>query len=293
MKPVCAVVGCGRVGVSLLFHLKRVGYPICGVASRSEGSAERAAKAVEGVPFSTRASEVTQGADVVFITTPDDTISEVAEAVSAEGGLKKGASVIHCSGSLPSTILTGVKEAGGEIGSMHPLQSFAGLDLKALSDNPFEGIIVSVEGDEKPVALALAMAADLGARGLTIETHAKTMYHAAAVVASNCFVTVQDMAWKFIADAGVSEKDAWSVLGPLIEGTLANIKRVGPVAALTGPVARGDVATIDAHLEKIGEMQPKLAPLYRALSLHMVDVARRKKSLTPEAEAALVKRLGG
>lgn len=288
MKVRCAVVGCGRVGTSLVYHLNRAGYSICGVASRSLESAEKAAGIVPGTPFSINATDVTREADVVFITTPDDTIAEVAEAIAKEGGFKDGASVLHCSGSLPSTIMAGVKETGALIGSMHPLQSFAGADLES---NPFDAIIMSVEGDEKPVEIALGMASDLGAKGLTIETHAKTMYHAAAVVASNCFVTVQDMAWKFISDAGVSEKDAWSVLGPLIEGTLANIKKVGPVDALTGPIARGDVATIDTHLNKISEMQPGLESLYKALCLHTVDVAKRKGTLNKDAEEALVKRL--
>ncbi|WP_300668378.1 DUF2520 domain-containing protein [Desulfoluna sp.] len=289
MKATCAVVGCGRVGTSLVVHLNRVGYPICGVASRSLGSAEKAAGLVPGTPFSTDPVDVTPGADVVFITTPDDSIAEVAVALAERGGFKEGASVFHCSGSLPSTLMAAVKEAGALIGSMHPLQSFAGTDLVV---NPFDGIIMSVEGDDKSVEMALSMAADLGAKGLTIATHAKTMYHAAAVVASNCFVTVQDMAWTFIRDAGVSEQDAWSVLGPLIEGTLDNIKKVGPVEALTGPIARGDVATIDAHLDKIAEMQPDLTSLYKALCRHTVDVARRKGTLASDAEEALMKRLG-
>ena len=288
MKARCAIVGCGRVGVSLVEHLNRAGYPICGVASRSMESAKRAASKAPGTPFSTDLASMTCGADAVFITTPDDVIADVAETIALNGGFKKGASVMHCSGSLPSTLLLKVKEAGVFIGSMHPLQSFAGADS---GGNPFESIVMSVEGDEVPVALALAVASDLGAKGITIDTHAKTMYHAAAVVASNCFVAVQDMAWQFIQDAGVAEKDAWSVLGPLIEGTLANIKKVGPVAALTGPIARGDVATIDTHLNKIADMQPRLEPLYKALCLHTVDVARRKKTLSDEAEEMLVQRL--
>jgi len=259
------------------------------VASRSRGSAEKAAGLVPGTSFSTEPTDVTQGADLVFITTPDDTIAEVAEAIAARGGFKEGATVLHCSGSLPSTIMVKVKEAGALIGSMHPLQSFAGAELET---NPFDSIIMSVEGDEPSVKLALALASDLGAKGLTIETHAKTMYHAAAVVASNCFVTVQDVAWQFIHEAGVSEQDAWSVLGPLIEGTLANIKKVGPVAALTGPIARGDVATIDAHLVKIAEMQPGLESFYKSLCLHTVDVARRKGTLGKGAEEELMRRLG-
>ncbi|VFQ43048.1 Rossmann-like and DUF2520 domain-containing protein [Desulfoluna butyratoxydans] len=288
MKARCAVVGCGRVGTSLVIHLDRVGYPLCGVASRSAESAEKAAGLVSGTPYSTDPVAVTRDADLVFITTPDDTIAEVAEAIAAAGGFKQGATVLHCSGSLPSTIMEKARLAGARIGSMHPLQSFAGADRET---NPFEGIIMSVEGDAPSVELALGLASDLGARGLTIETRAKTMYHAAAVVASNCFVTVQDMAWQFIGDAGVSEEDAWSVLGPLIEGTMANIRKVGPVAALTGPVARGDVDTIGTHLDKIAEMKPGLAALYKALCLHTVDMASRKGTLTPEAEEALVRRL--
>jgi predicted short-subunit dehydrogenase-like oxidoreductase (DUF2520 family) len=174
-------------------------------------------------------------------------------------------------------------------GSIHPLQSFATIQVER---NPFEGIIAAVEGDEAAVERGLVIARDLGAKGLTIKTQAKTMYHASAVAASNFMVTLVDFAYNLLGVAGIEAKDAYSVLGPLIEGTLSNIKRVGPVEALTGPIVRGDVGTVADHLREIAEKTPELVELYKVLGRHTVEIAKKRGTLTHEALDGLNKLLG-
>lgn len=287
MKPQIAIVGCGRVGTALAVWLHRAGYPVCGLASRRLQSAQAVAALIGPRPCSQEPQAVTAEADVVFITTPDGAIETVCRHIAATGGFRAGSIVLHCSGALPSTILAPARQAGAWIGSLHPLQSFA---VPTLDRNPFAGIIVSVEGDGPALQAAEALAADLNAHPQQIFTEAKTLYHAAAVVASNYLVTLLDLAFGLLQRAGVARQDAHGVLRPLIDGTLANVARIGPPAALTGPVARGDRETVAHHLEAIGTQHPESLALYRALGIATVNVAEKGGHLDA-AQADALRRL--
>ncbi|GAB6097411.1 Rossmann-like and DUF2520 domain-containing protein [Desulfatiferula olefinivorans] len=289
MAPGFSIVGCGKVGITLARHLAQAGYIPKGFTSRTPASAQTAMETAGAGICTTDRAAVTEGADLVFITTPDGLIGQVCAEMADQGAFGPSHTVLHCSGSLPSTVLEPARKAGAHIGSVHPLQSFAA-DFG--DHNPFAGIVMAVEGDEAAVEAGLDLAARLGSRGFCIQTEAKTLYHASAVVASNCLVTLVDFAYQLLAASGIGHKDAYTVLGPLIEGTLSNIKRVGPVKALTGPVVRGDAETVSAHLGAIAESLPHLSELYTILGRHTVDIARRRGTLTDEAEAALRRLLG-
>lgn len=289
MKPGFSIVGCGRLGTTLARVLVEQGYPARGFASRTLESAVKAAELSGSANAGTDPVAAVRDADMVFITTPDGLICEVCQSMAGSEAFRPGQMVFHCSGSLPSTILDSARHSGALIGSIHPLQSFATIQVDR---NPFEGIIAAVEGDEKAVETGLAIAADLGSKGLTIKTEAKTMYHASAVVASNFLVTLVDFAYHLLGVAGIDASDAYSVLGPLIEGTLANIKKTGPVQALTGPIVRGDAGTVADHLREIADQAPERLALYKILGRHTVDIARKRNSLGEEALAGLDRLLG-
>jgi predicted short-subunit dehydrogenase-like oxidoreductase (DUF2520 family) len=283
MKPTIAVVGCGKVGSALAIQLVKAGYPIAGVASRSLTSAQSVAELISSDKFTTTPCEFTRSADVVFITTPDGQITPVCKDIAAHDGFAEGSVELHCSGAHPSTILAVAAEKGAHIGSMHPLQSFA---AGPGDRNPFDGIVVSVEGASEAVEVATSMATLFGATVFPIKTEAKTLYHAAAVAASNYLVTVQSFAFKLLAAAGIAEEDAFTVLGPLIRGTVSNIEKVGVVKALTGPIARGDAATVADHIDAIDRLMPAVLDLYKTLGQHTVPVAEAA-GLNPEAAAEL------
>ena len=160
---------------------------------------------------------------------------------------------------------------------MHPLQSFASADYKT---NPFQGIIVSLEGEDPAVNTAKTIAADLGGTVVTLLTEAKTLYHASAVVASNYLVTLLDLAVRLIEEAGVKRQDAFNLLKPLIEGTLSNIGKVGVQKALTGPIVRGDVKTVEKHIEEILFKRPELLALYKMLAFYTIDIAAAGDSIS-------------
>jgi predicted short-subunit dehydrogenase-like oxidoreductase (DUF2520 family) len=285
MKPSFVIVGCGKVGAILAKQMKSSGYPLIGLASKSLSSARKVADETKTELFSDKPWEVTGSADIVFITTPDGMIRETGRKITENKGFKRDAVVLHCSGALPSTILSPAKTCGASIGSMHPLQSFA----SPKSDtNPFKGIISAVEGDEKAVGIARQISEDLGSISLTIKTEAKTLYHAAAVAASNYLVTLQDMAFKLLEISGIPEKSAYRVLGPLISGTLSNIEKVGTVKALTGPIVRGDAETVKKHVDEIDSMAPELLNLYRTLGRYTVTIAESGGNLPKEKARQLL-----
>ncbi len=288
MKPSFAIAGCGKVGTALGKHLSRAGYRLTGISCRSLESAKQSADIIGtwDIPISTKPWEITKDADITFITTPDGIIADVCEQIAKNKGLKKNAVVLHCSGAHPSTILASAKQCQANIGSMHPLQSFASLKE---SGNSFEGIIVSVEGAQKAVEAAEKIAKDLNSVCIKIKTETKTFYHASAVVASNYFVTVQDFACKLIKAAGISDEDTFKVLGPLVKGTLANIEKVGPVKALTGPIARGDAETVKRHTDELRLKEPDLLSLYNTLGLYTIKVAQKGGTLSDGAAKELEK----
>ena len=287
MKPTIAIVGCGRVGTALANFLSEAGYRISGLASKSLSSAKKTAGITGTEHFTTISWEITKEADIIFLTTPDSAISDACNSIAFNGGFKRNSVVLHCSGALPSTILSAAKDCGAFIGSIHPMQSFA---LNKGNVSPFHGIMFAVEGDIQALRIAAKIAVDLGADCIPIKTEDKTLYHAAAVVASNYLVTLLSLAFRLIEHAGISGSDAWKVLKPLIKGTLSNIEKAGIPAALTGPIARGDIETVKRHIEEIRKKSPELLDLYNTLGFHTIGIAESKGTLS-EKSADILKKL--
>jgi predicted short-subunit dehydrogenase-like oxidoreductase (DUF2520 family) len=196
--------------------------------------------------------------------------------------------VIHCSGALSSDILSSARACGAVVATLHPLQSFASVD-QAVSLLP--GSFCTIEGDKSALPLVCQMIEDIGGIVLEIAPEKKTLYHAAAVAASNYLVTLMHLALELNKAAGLPWDISINVLLPLIRGTLSNIDEKGIPHALTGPIARGDVATVSAHLAAIEKDVPGLLPLYRCLGLYTVDLAKAKGTISREAADQLVAQL--
>jgi len=277
MKPTISIVGCGRVGTSLAVFLSQKGYVLAGLASKSRRSAEKTSGAAGCGRVFDSPLEAARAGEILFITTPDNTIAGVCEDIVSNGNAGKMTTIFHCSGALSSEILSPGAEQGYSTGSIHPLQSFAPYEEGGAS--PFEGINVSVEGGGDAVELGKAIVKDLGARVFTIPTRAKTLYHAAAVVASNYLVTLEHFALELLGCADLDEKRAYEILEPLIQGTLANIKARGAQSALTGPVARGDAEIVGRHMADLARVRPEYSELYRILGRHTLELAEKSSSL--------------
>ena len=288
MNTKFAIVGAGTVGSALAKLMASAGYEFVGAASRSLGSAARLCAFVGAGKATQNAPEVTCEADLVFLTTPDEVIAGVCQSLADRSSFRSGAVVAHCSGTHPSTILLSARKCGAHVGSMHPLQSFATAD-QAVRTLP--GSYCCIEGDPEAVEALRQVAQELGARVMTIPTDAKALYHAAAVVACNFLVALENAALKLAKAAGIERADGLQALLPLIKGTVSNLEAVGIPQCLTGPIARGDVMITEHHIKAIARDLPHLLPLYKILGRETVEVGVAKGTLSEERAEQLLKLL--
>lgn len=276
-----AVLGAGRVGSAAATLLREAGFEIAAVTTR----ASEATDAGNASPASgTGNTSAAAAADIVLVTTNDDAIASVVAEVASAGGFRAGQLVVHMSGALPLAVLAPAADAGALVGCLHPLQSFATAEdaVRTLPGSVFG--ITAGPGAAEPIEQLVAV---LGGQAVVVGDDHKALYHAAAVMASNYLVAVEDMAVHLLTSAGFDEPSALQALQPLATGTLGNVGRLGTTTALTGPIARGDADTVRGHIEALRRLPGDELALYRALGRHTLDIAIRRGTLTAEQTAAL------
>ena len=262
-------IGAGTVGTALAVRLNHSGYSVVAVYSRSRASADKLAQAAGGVRVFNSSQEVADNADFVFITTPDDAIAPVASQVNWHSGQ----SVVHCSGADSVASLQPAQKAGAKVGAFHPLQTFAGVN-QAINNLP--GSTFALEAEEPLLKTLQEMAESLDGHWVVLKASDKVIYHASAVIACNYLVTLVKLATDLWQTFDVSSPEATRALLPLLRGTLNNIENIGIPNCLTGPIARGDIGTINKHLEALKQTAPNLLPTYRELGRQTVPVALAK-----------------
>ena len=284
MKPKIGFIGAGTVGTALAIRLHEKGYPVVAVASRSKSSADRLAEKVPGCKSCDCKQSVADAAELVLITTPDDAIVQVA----AELRWHKGQSVIHCSGAHSLDILGPVKEFHSHPGAFHPLQTFANVS-HAVQNIP--GTTFALEADGDLLETLKQMTTDLEGNWVQLKAGDKVLYHAAAVIACNYLVTLMKMSTDLWRAFGVSRPEAIRALLPLLRGTLNNLENIGLPNCLTGPIARGDLGTIEKHLEALDKVAPSLLSTYKELGLQTIPIALSKGKIDKERAEELLRLL--
>ena len=275
MNVIFNIIGAGHVGRVLGRLLAGVeGIAVQDVLTRSMESARDAVDFIgAGRPVHSYAA--LRRADVTMLAVSDDQIVPACAALVAEGG-QAGAIVFHCSGALASSLLLVATQAGASVASVHPIRSFADPEQVAAS---FDGTYCGIEGDALALAFLTPALIAIGARPVPIEPSAKTVYHAAAVFASNYLVTVLDAALRAYQAAGIPETVARELVGPLVTETVANVLRLGAAPALTGPIARGDMATVARQQQAVAHWDAATGDLYAALVAPTMALAARKRAL--------------
>lgn len=245
--PSVAIVGAGRLGTALAQALRATGLSVVGPLGRHERMVT---------------------SDVTLLCVPDDEIAAAAARV------KDGALVGHTSGATPLSTLEG---ASGAAFGLHPLQTFAGGE----GPEAFHGIGCAIAGStDEAVATARYLAERLGAVPIEIADADRAAYHAAASIASNFLVTLQAAAEELAKGAGIEPDDARVLLAPLVHQTVDNWAERGPERALTGPIARGDQATVARQRDAVEAHAPHLLPLFDELVLRTHDLARPEAGVT-------------
>lgn len=262
-------VGAGTTGTALAVSLSQRSYRVVGVSSRSISSSERLARMVDNCRVYERAQDVADVAKLVFVTTPDDVISRVADEVRWHSGQY----VVHCSGAHSIDILDAARRSGAETGSFHPLQTFAGIE-QAIRNLP--GSMFGIEAEEPLQSVLREMAERLEGEWVILKAQDKVLYHTAAVFACNYLVTLVKLATDLWQTFEVSRSQATKALLPLLRGTLNNIENIGLPNCLTGPIARGDLGTIKRHLEALEKQAPAVLSTYKELGWQTVPIALAK-----------------
>jgi predicted short-subunit dehydrogenase-like oxidoreductase (DUF2520 family) len=279
-------IGAGTTGTALAVKLCQNGWPVVAISSRTLSSAQRLARRVPNCQVCHTAQELADVTEMVFVTTPDDVIAEVCSEVRWH----KGQNVVHCSGAHSVDILESAKNLGAAVGSFHPLQTFADVD-QAIANLPGSTFALEAEG---PLLSALKELTHLlNGNWVELKPGDKVLYHAAAVFACNYLVTLVKLALDLWQGFGVSSQEATKGLLPLLSGTLNNIDKIGLPDCLTGPVARGDLGTIERHLSALEARSPSLLTTYKELGLQTIPIALAKGKVAErkaEEMKALLKR---
>ena len=294
--PDIAILGPGKVGTALGTLAARAGWPVRAVGGRSLSRARKAAGAIRAAAKTGGKVAAPDLAEVmtldkaagagtlVLLTVPDDAIEAVCNRLARRGAFRPDAIVAHCSGALGSDVLQSAADRGCAIGSLHPLQTFPTVE-SAVGLLP--GAYCFIEGDRRAAPVLTRLARAVGGVPFAIAPGAKALYHASACIASNYLVAIVDAALACGEAAGIPRAQHRRALGPLLRGTLENVLRMRTEQALTGPIARGDAATVQRHLEALRGASPDLAALYSALARWTIPLARRKGTLPPEAARRL------
>jgi predicted short-subunit dehydrogenase-like oxidoreductase (DUF2520 family) len=261
-KRTLALVGPGRAGTTIALALNVSGWQVIGVAGRAPDapSTTSTAACLDAPP--SLVSDIGRGARVVMIATPDAAIESVATACAAS--LERDALVFHLAGSRGLDVFDALLEARPDVrvGAMHPLQSFASTSA-GLGRLP--GSWAAVTGDPEVEAIA----AELDLRPFRVEDSRRAQYHAAAVVASNHVVALLGQVERMAKASGVP----FDAFAPLVIASVENAFRLRPEGALTGPISRGDLKTVQSHLEAL---DPGERDAYRALAREAARLAGRR-----------------
>ncbi len=278
--PVIGIVGAGAVGTALGVALSRGGWPIHAVASRDAGRRERFRSLVDVSRVFADPEPILDEVELIVLAVPDDAVARLAASLR----MYSGQAMIHTSGALGAEVLAPAMAAGTQIGAFHPLVAFADTE-RAVAD--LHGATVAIEADDQLAGMLADMADAVGATAVRLAPGSKAAYHAAAVLAAGGFIALLDAIAELGRVAGLDEAGSLSIYGPLIEGTLGNARALGIRAALTGPMTRGDLGTLEAHLATLQAHAPDVVDLYGAAARREIELAEGRGALAPEVADAM------
>ena len=296
-RKTIAIVGLGRVGLTLGRLLCDNDWQITALCGRDLQQTVMNETLVEacqfiGVdPLDCRSDNFIK-ADIVLITVPDDAIASVVSDLVRQKLLSNNSVLIHCSGMHPASVMH-IEGMSNPCASLHPLQSIASpeMGIELLPESLF-----TVEGDTEGVTVATELCRSIGAEVRPLSSNDKVLYHAAAVMASNCLTALCASAIDLFEQCDFSEEDARAMLLPLIQGSVDNLKKLPAHRALTGPVSRGDITTVKQQLKQLDELNRSKeggispAAIYRLLGSGCADLAEKDNRLT-KADSVILRKI--
>ena len=271
-------IGAGRVGGSLAVAMSNADYPVVTVSSRTPASAVSFAERIHGCKPYADLQDAVDASDMVFISTSDDAISQVAQSVK----WREGQGVAHCSGAASVDVLEAAQTQGAIPGAFHPLQAFSSVENGVRS---IPGITFGIEGGDEMRAYLGDLARAIGGSPVFLDAEDKPLYHLSGVMMGNlltCMVGISAEVWEHI---GYTRDDGVKALIPMMRAVAYNVETSGIPAAVAGPYPRGDLGTAAKHLQALTSQHPDLLPLYRELALAGLHLAV-EQGLSEDGETA-------
>jgi len=276
MVGTVAIVGAGRVGRALGMRLHELGWRIGTVVTRSQATARAAVRAMgDGRPHAGLTRQIL-AADVILIATPDGAIRRAAAQMARMGGKEwRDKVVLHTSGALDRKVLAPLERYGAATGSLHPLQTFSGRVTPHL-----EGVVFAMEGSRTALRMARRIAQQLGGVPVVLDGRSKPAYHSAGALVAGHVLGVVEAATRILMALGFTRRNAARALLSLTRQTLQNFERLGPAASWTGPVSRGDYATVMRHVAALRRFPREYGVAYKALTRLGASVLARNRRTT-------------
>ena len=282
--PTLNIIGCGRLGKTLarlwqdnnLLTTQQVlntSLASGKIATEFIGSGTAAASFTELAP-----------ADLWLIASDDTSIAPIVKQLANTSVLRAGDVVFHCSGALSSAILEPANESGATVASAHPMHAFSAPET---SLETYPGSYCAVEGDTAAVAALTPLLEGIGSCVITINKDSKLLYHAASVIGSNFLVALLDASLQTFAASGITPEQSRAILRPLVHKMVDSVLDTDPASALTGPIARGDIATVENHLAALARELPEIKELYQVMGRRNTELAQKKGDACPDSLANL------
>ena len=269
-----AIVGSGNLGSALALSLRSADYRITEIVSRdaTQRRARQLARRIGARVTTLHHPEIT--ADVVWFCVPDHAIASCAQAMAGRAAWK-GKIAWHSSGALNSSELRALSRRGAWTASVHPFMTFVPGVTPALGGAGF-----ALEGNRKAVSMARQIVSDLGGRAFAISARNKAAYHAWGAFTSPLLTALLALGEKVAAVAGMGRKEARQRMAPIVRQTVENYILRGAAAGFSGPIIRGDVATVRKHLEALRQI-PGCDEVYRVLARSALRTlpAKNRKAL--------------
>lgn len=263
-------IGAGALASALAVLLHEQGFSVTEIIARSAPASQRKgallARKVGAVAATLAAAKLR--CDLLWIAVPDAAIVDVAQTLATRATLPP--IVLHASGALSSQILAPLASRGVHTGSAHPMMTFVGGEPPSL-----KGARFALEGAPAALRVARGISAKLGARSFTIQPDAKTLYHAFGAMLSPMLATELAAAEQIGLRAGIRRQDLRRIMEPIVLRTVQNVLRNGAGKSFSGPLARGDVRTVESHLRSLNA-SPE-SPVYRALMQYATEAMPVKR----------------
>lgn len=286
-EPSLCILGAGRVGSALAYHFHKSKIKIIGIIEKNETRHSYLKKFFpETLINSSPTQEIISKSNLVFISVQDDHLSIVTEQLCDPSTNFKNKIIVHTSGAHSSKILSPLKKQNAQIASAHPIYAFSENDPDKIS---LKNVYFDLEGDASAVEILTSLFQKVGINTIKITAEQKLAIHTASVFYSNYFVGLAQVAQMVLQASQISPDNYWQPFVPLIQSTIHNLSSKTPEEALTGPIKRGDIQTIEKHLNFLNENLPEAKKIYLQMTQSIINAISLSTDVKNKLTAILKK----